>query len=292
MLRLWNKVSGNGPLVMLAATLVFPWMGLGVAAAAPLPPAEITFFRFALSLPLMGLLHRGGVLHVQFNNRRLLFLRGTYAGVAVLCYFAAISKIGAGRATLFNNCYPFFAFLSAVYVGQEEFHTKSALLLLVALSGLLLIVAPGVGAVEWGWGPALGLLSASFAGAGFVVIRDLRKTDEAPAIYTAMCVVGMLLALPFALPVFTWPTLHQWGWLGIITVCSTAAQLLMNHALRYLSATAGSILSALTTAFTALFAFLFFGEHYQTSFFVGAGLIFGAAAFIAKESHKDPAFGG
>lgn len=289
MRRIWEKFSANGPVLVLAAAVGFSVMVLGVRAAKPLPAPQVTFLRFALAALLMWGFHRAGILQVKFHNRRLLALRGIIAGGAVTCFFFAIQHIHIGVATLLNNTFPFFALVVAVTFGQERFNRHSVLALCLAAGGLYFIFAPRVGAFGLELGSALGLLSGMLAGCAFVVIRELRRTDEAPAIYAAMSLGGMAVSFPLALVEWRAPAGRELGWVVVIALASTAAQLLMNHALRYLSASAGAVTAMATTVFAALWGIVIFGEVYPGSFWIGAALIFCAASYIALQGRRNSA---
>ena len=287
MKRIWDKISDNGPALVLVAAVGFSVMVLGVRAAKPLPAAEVTFLRFFFAGLMMWSLHGVGVIRLEFHNRRLLALRGIIAGGAVTCFFFAIQHVHIGVATLLNNTFPFFALVVAVLFGQERFNRHNAVSLGLAASGLYFIFAPRIGAFGVELGTALGLISGMLGGCAFVVIRELRRTDEAPAIYAAMSMGGAAISLPLAVADWQVPTSQQWTWVLVVAVASTVAQLLMNHALRYLTASAGAVTAMATTVFASLWGIFLFGEVYPQSFWVGAGLIFCTAIYIAWRGRVD-----
>ena len=223
---------------------------------------------------------------IEFHNRKLLALRGIIAGGAVSCFFFAIQHVNIGVATLLNNTFPFFALIVAVAIGQERVNRHVLTSLGLAALGILFIFGPKVGAFGVELGTALGLLSGMLGGCAFVVIRELRRTDEAPAIYAAMSLGGAAISLPLALIEWRAPTPREWGWVMVVSVGSTTAQLLMNHALRYLSASGGAITAMATTVFAALWGMVLFDETYPAAFWVGAGLIFCAATYIAWQGRR------
>ncbi len=285
----WMRFSQKTPaFVLLLGAFCYAVMAVAVKKAEPIPPGQISLLRFVFGLLVMGALHQGGIVRISFQNRQLLILRGLMAGASVLCYFTAISMIGTSAATLFNNCFPFFTALFALWAGQERAEPRIFFPVAMALGGLFLVLAPGAGAVAFGLGPVLGLLSALLAGSAFVVIRELRRTEDAWAIFTAMCLGGVLISLPMALLDLRMPRGEQWGWLLLMGACGMISQLLMNHAMRFLAASAGAVVTTATTGFAALFGYMFLDETHPWTFFAGAGLIFGAAGYIAALGRRSP----
>jgi drug/metabolite transporter (DMT)-like permease len=211
-------------------------------------------------------------------NRRLLATRGLLGGVAVLCYFVALARIPAGQATLLNNTFPVIAVVLSFFTLGERPTVHLAASLLVTMLGVFLVIGGGslqLGRVGLGWGQLAGAASA-FLGAGAVTsVRRLRATDNAPTIFFAFCVGGLVVALPFSLG-SPWPADPAlWALAAAVGVVSFGGQLLMTDAYGALTVAEAAVWQQLTPIATFLWALGVLGEPVTAA--TAAGVLVGAA---------------
>jgi len=132
-------------------------------------------------------------------KRGLLFTRGALGGLAAFLYFVAISRIPAGEATLLNNTFPIIATAFAYFTLRERPTIHLAIGLIVASVGVFLVLGGGTTSFHLGWGELAGIASAILGAGAVSAIRALRATDNAPTIFFAFCLDGLLVSCPFAL---------------------------------------------------------------------------------------------
>jgi len=240
---------GAGVLFGLSAVLA------RVATLGGMAGGQVTLIRFALGAAAVGALFlvRPGT----FRPRRKLLLlsRGAFGGVAALLYFVAIEHIPAGEATLLNNTFPIWAVLLSLFLLDERPTFHLAVALLLASAGVFLVLGGGGGlALGLGWGEGAGILSAVMGGAAVTSIRALRATDNAPTIFFAFAVGGLLVSLPYA---FAPWRVSAAGWLAAVGVGAVAfgAQLLMTEAYGALSVPEAALWQQLTPIMSYLWAF-------------------------------------
>jgi drug/metabolite transporter (DMT)-like permease len=238
---------GAGVLFGLSAVLA------RLATRGGMSGGQVTFVRFAL-----GALAIGAVFALRpgtFRPRRtgLLVARGAFGGVAALLYFVSIEHIPAGEATLLNNTFPIFAVLLSLVLLDERptFHLWVALLL--ASSGVFLVLGGGDVSVGLGWGEVAGVLSAAAGGAAVTAIRALRASDNAPTIFFAFALGGLAVSAPYA---FTAWHVTTAGWAAALGVAAVAfmAQLLMTEAYGALSVPEAALWQQLTPIASYLWA--------------------------------------
>lgn len=274
-----RKFLSNGPLMLFASSFCFAWMAISVRALTGFSASETTFLRFIIGLVILFILHRATLLPLIFVNRKLLLLRGVLGALAVTCYFTCIRKTDAATATLLNNSYPLFALVTGFALGTVRIEWRLVALLFLSLTGMFVVINPGSGFAA-GSGALYGVASAAFAGAALIVIEKARSTDSAQATFASMCLGGVaigLVGMIFGGGPLIVPGVAQWGWILLLGISSTIAQLLMNHALLYVGATEGSVVTVTTTAFTALFAWAVFGDRPGWNFYLGAAFILTSA---------------
>jgi drug/metabolite transporter (DMT)-like permease len=264
---------GAGVLFGLSAVLA------RVATLGGMAGGQVTLVRFALGVGFVGALFalRPGT----FRPRRhaLLASRGAFGGVAALLYFVAIEHIPAGEATLLNNTFPIWAVLLSLFLLNERPTLHLAVALLLASAGVFLVLGGGGVSLGLGWGEAAGILSAMMGGAAVTSIRALRATDNAPTIFFAFAVGGLVVSLPYALA--PWDVTPA-GWLAAVGVGGVAfgAQLLMTEAYGALSVAEAALWQQLTPIMSYLWA-LTIGERIGWVTVIGvllglAGVVYGS----------------
>ena len=207
-------------------------------------------------------------------RHRLLVTRGVLGGLAVLLYFAALARIPVAEATLLNNTFPILGTLLSFYALRERPSLHLVVALGVVALGVLLVLRPAPGAMGLGVGTLAALGAALVAGVSVTSIRALRATDNAPTIFLALSVGGLLVALPLSLG--RWPTdATLWGIGLAAAVVATVAQLLMTAAYGSLTVAEAALWQQLTPVAAYLWAMALCGE--QLTVGSACGILLGAA---------------
>jgi drug/metabolite transporter (DMT)-like permease len=237
---------------------------------------QVTLVRFVVGLgAVLGIFAaRPGTFRPV--KRWLLVSRGAFGAASALMYFLAIERIPAGQATLLNNTFPIWAvLLSLVFLDERPtFHLGIALL--IAVSGVFLVLGGDGLRLTLGTGQILGIVSAITGGAAVTSMRKLRATDNAPTIFFAFALGGILAGLPFATG--GWPAAPG-AWAAALAVGAAAffAQLLMTEAYGALSVPEAALWQQLTPIASYLWA-LTIGEGIGWS--TAAGVLLGVAGVV------------
>ena len=250
-------------------------------------PAQLTLVRFVVGTGMTLALFRLRPGTWRPVNHRLLLTRGLLGGLAVLLYFVALARIPAGEATLLNNTFPVIAVVLSIFTLGERPTIHLAVALTVVTCGMLMVVGQGKLTLALGWGEIAGIASA-FLGAGAVTsIRALRATDNAPTIFFAFCVGGLLVSIPFAM--HAWPAQPQlWVLAAAVGVLSFGAQLLMTDAYGALTVAEAAIWQQLTPVASYVWALALLGE--RVGGFEALGVLIGIAGITYGTvlGHKAP----
>jgi drug/metabolite transporter (DMT)-like permease len=179
------------------------------------------------------------------HNRRLLWSRGLSGGIVVVLYFLALQRIPAGEAGMLYNLFPVFATGLSAFAFGERPTVHLLLALLVATSGVVLVLGGGTLHLSVGSGEGLAVASAVFAAISAVTIRAMRATDNAATIFFYFCLGGLPVALPFALG--PWPVgAGPWAIAVVMALAAFAAQLLMAEAYGALAVSEAAVWLQLT----------------------------------------------
>jgi drug/metabolite transporter (DMT)-like permease len=280
-----SRARARARLELFGAAVLFGLMAAiaRLASSGPqgLDAAQMTVVRFAVG---------GGMALALFRLRpgtfrpaapRLLVARGVLGGVAALTYFAALARIPAGEATLLNNTFPVFAVLLSFFTLGERPTIHLLLALALTTAGVFLVLGGDARGIAYGAGHAIGLLSAVLGAGAVTAIRRLRASTNAPTIFFAFCVGGLVVSLPFALR--GWPDDPRiWAMALSVGVLSFGAQLLMTDAYGALTVAEAGLWQQLTPLASFLWAVPLLAEPITAATIVGvlvgaAGVAYGTA---------------
>jgi len=213
-------------------------------------------------------------------------VRGVLGAVAVYLYFCSVASVGAARATLLNYTYPFWANLFAVMLGARP-PGRFWLGLLLAFVGIAVVVLPldALHSLTLAQGDVFGLLSAVVAGAAVLVVKQLRKTDDAVSIVGAFTVGGLLISSWSHRPLDTLQVAFEpafaWAALGV-GLSSFLGHVYFTRGYRDASVQEATLLSLIVPLVAAVMGILILGEPLGGRFIAGAGLVFFALVFVAR----------
>jgi drug/metabolite transporter (DMT)-like permease len=259
-----------------------------IAARGGFSPGQVAVVRFTvgalLSLALFRL--RPGTFRPM--NVRLLVTRGMLGGLAVFCYFAALARIPAGEATLLNNIFPIIATVLSFFTLGERPTVHLALALAITSVGVFLVLGGGSLHLDLGLGELAGIASAVLGAGAVTAIRALRATDNAPTIFFAFSVGGLVVAAPFALGSWTGRP-EMWAAALAVGLLSFAAQLLMTHAYGALTVPEAAVWQQLTPVASYLWAMPLLDERLSGLGALGVLLGVAGVAYGSVLGHRRPA---
>ncbi len=274
--------AGRARVLLFLAAALFGLLAVlaRLASLEGLAAPQVATVRFAVGVGLtLGLFRlRPGTFRPV--RKGLLVTRGVLGGLAALLYFYALALIPAGQATLLNNTFPVIAVAISYFTLGEKPTWHLLLALGVTSLGVYLVLGGGQVGFSLGWGQWVGIASA-FLGAGAVTsIRKLRSTDNAPTIFFAFTVGGLLVSAPLSLGTWTFHS-HAWIFAMVAGVVSFAAQLLMTEAYGALTVAEAAVWQQLTPVASFLWAAAVLGEGLSGVGMAGvalgiAGVVYGS----------------
>lgn len=268
--------AGRARALLFAAGVLFGLSAVFVrlCTRAGMTGAQVTLLRFGLGLALVcGLfVARPGTFRpVRYG---LLASRGFLGGLAALLYFQAIERIPAGEATLLNNTFPIWAVVISFFLLGERPTGHLAVALAIASAGVFLVLGGGQLTFRLGAGELLGIASGVIGGGAVTSIRALRATDNAPTIFFAMTLGGLLVSVPTGLGPYPGSAV-AWLAAGGVGVAAFLAQLCMTEAYGTLPIAEAALWQQLTPIATYLWAAAALGE--QIGGLTVVGVLLGAA---------------
>ena len=170
----------RGKITALVLLLAFLWGGNSLAIKIGLqdfPPMALAFFRFVIGLVVIGgwSLYRRIPLRLRRGELPRLLLLTTIFILQIITLNTGTLYTSASRSTIFINVYPFFTALFAhLWIPGERLSITKTLGIVVAFSGVFVVVAPKLGQGEANvLGDLIVLVSGCFLGLRVVVTKLL-----------------------------------------------------------------------------------------------------------------------
>lgn len=277
----------RGIVLMCMSTVAFSIMhGLVRFASEMLPPFQIAFFRNVFGLVfLLPLLMRSRFAVLRTQRIGLHALRGVINIGAMLMFFTALSISPLAKVTALSFAAPIFMAVLAVLVLGERFRIYRWLAILLGFTGMLIILRPGIVAIDTG--ALLVTCAAALWAVAMIIIKILSRTESS---LTIVAYMGIFLGVFSILPaLWVWQPFgaQTLGWLALIGLFGTIAQMTLSQALKETDPTALMPFDFLKLIWTALIGVWFFAEVPDVFTWIGAAVIFASGLFIAVRERQE-----
>src|SRR5215210_8702292 len=150
--------------------------------------ASVGALRFALAAAVLGLLARRTLAATPWRSLVAPFVLGlSVYGLETGLFFASLQRIDISLASLLMCSYPALVVAGAILLRRERASRRRVVALVLALGGVSLVLAGGVGGVVDPLGIALALAAAVAYAADVLVSDRLLGTIEPLVLATMLC---------------------------------------------------------------------------------------------------------
>jgi drug/metabolite transporter (DMT)-like permease len=249
--------------------------------------------RFVLAAALFWLLALGRLRALRRRDVALALALGAVGyGAQAGGYFTALERLDASLLSLLVYTYPVIVTGAAVALGRETGSRRTVLALVLASSGLVLVLAGASAGALDPVGTALALGTAIVYSAYILVSQGVAARVGPLALGALVCTgAAGSLTLGAAAAGDLHPAAVSaagFGWLGGLAAVSTVAAIALFFAgLRYAGPTAASILSTLEPVVTVALAFVAFGESLGGAQLAGGALVLMAVLAVRNPNPKE-----
>jgi drug/metabolite transporter (DMT)-like permease len=249
--------------------------------------------RFVLAAALFWLLALGCLRGLRRRDVALALALGAVGyGAQAGGYFTALERLDASLLSLLVYTYPVIVTVATVALGREMGSRCTALALVLASSGLVLVLAGASAGALDPVGTALALGTAIVYSAYILVSQGVAARVGPLALGALVCTgAAGSLTLGAAAAGDLHPAAVSaagFGWLGGLAAVSTVAAIALFFAgLRSAGPTAASILSTLEPVVTVALAFLAFGESLGGAQLAGGALVLLAVLAVRNPNPKE-----
>lgn len=209
-------------------------------------------------------------------------------------FITGLAHTRTGNAAIILSTTPLFTAVISRMRGQEYFTTRGVIGLLLAFSGIVLIILSGRSAVGFGatiYGDCLLLLSTLCWSVYTVGAKQVVSKLGAMKATTLMMLMGtpvFLLVCAPALLAQDWARIHPVAWGGLISSALLAlalAHFIWNYGVRKIGSTRTAIYSNITPVVAMLVAWPALGEVPAPGQVAGAVIIFTGLYFVRSGMH-------
>ena len=256
-------------------------------------PETLIVLRLAVSFVTLAVglgLFRKDAFKLQKADALLFLVLGVFAiAFQRISYFYAVSLTTATVAAILFYTYPVFVTFFAVFFLKEKFDRAMLLAIVMAFSGVALVVriydfaSLNIDFV----GMLFGLLSSLLFVLYFVMVKGLRDRYSNWTLSVYGDGIGVLALLPIIY--FSASNIVEFSaelWLLILAIAwgpSLLAYLFYSYALKYVDASKGSILGVIEPLSAALFSASILGERLEAPQVVGIALALAGVALLFRK---------
>ncbi|MDB4087911.1 DMT family transporter, partial [Amylibacter sp.] len=137
---------------------------------------------------------------IRFNQPRAHLVRGILMAFSIHLGFYTLSIVPLAAAAILFATAPIFATIISVLLGRETIGFRRTLAILVGFIGTIIVMRPSSEIIDTNM--IYGIGSSIFFGFSLVMSRNLARTDGPLSTLISTSVIGLVITLPLAAPVF------------------------------------------------------------------------------------------
>ncbi|MXZ80672.1 MAG: DMT family transporter [Gammaproteobacteria bacterium] len=278
----------TGALLALCSMSLFSWQdALIKLLAEDYSLFQILFIRSGvIVLPLFCILYlRDGFRSFRTARVPDHAKRVTFNLLAFLSFYFSITRLELGQATALVLSAPLImTALSGPLLGERA-SVKQAIIILIGFAGVVLVIQPISGAVDW-VGTAAALCGAFMFAMLGIQTRSMSATEATDLMVffaglTFFCLTGLIMLGNWVMPVG-----QDWLLLLGVGVISLFAQLCIVHAYRFAPVYILAPFEYVTILWALVLGWLMFAEIPTALMLAGAGIIIACGLAIVHIEHR------
>lgn len=284
----WSGLSSNarGAVLVSSGSLTLVFMAALVKhLGQTIPALEILFFRSLIGFLLVLPVFISDPME-PFRTKRqgAHFARGAASVLGNFCFFWSITHLALADAMAIQFSRPLFMIpLAMIFLGEIA-GARRTMIAIVGFMGILLYSRPFSG----GFDPGVFIAALGAFGGGLVVIciKRLATTEPTRVIMFYYAFWNIVAA---AIPTWLWwvtPTWSELGLLLLVGALGIGGQSLITHGFRFGDTTTLVPLDYSRIVYSAIIAYLIFGELPTLWSLAGMTLIVGASLYLVLTEEK------
>lgn len=251
-----------------------------------LSPMVLLFYRNFLSLLLIWPFAASsfGSFNVFRSFTRQNLIRGLLGFTTMSLLTTALSYGVVTEIVALGFLTPIWTCMLAVLILSERITLNKGIALFAGIIGCYIIIQPQHREVDiW---LIIALVTTFTWAFALVIVKQLLSRQTAPIIVFHLSWMTFALATPWMLNSNYWPNWQQWCIMLIMAVLSNLSQFLMTKAYSVADVTVVMPFDFSKLIFTAIIAYIMFGEVLQLNTVAGAIIILAGGYLVFREARK------
>jgi drug/metabolite transporter (DMT)-like permease len=288
--------SKKAHLAVIMGCVFYSMNGLFISRIHDMDISPVIFYRllFGLLFLFMYIVARGRTPDLRLKKKKgSLFLQGALVVTCMLLYFICLKITCVSIAILLQYTAPIYVMLASPFLLKEKIGKESIAALLIAITGVYLIVRPagGLSGIELSGNYMIGMISGLLSGVIFAAlilnVKVLKKEYPELAIVFWPMGIALLLLSPSAFDVskdVLYSNLKVLAAFGIVSI--GFGEIFTILGLANLKAQTGSLLALIEPVSGVFFDVAVLGIALSSETLAGCALIMGSALIISLKDQE------
>ena len=242
-----------------------------------IPIYELVFFRSIFSLFITSLIINKKKIYPWGINKGLLILRGILGTSALICIFYAIRNMPLSLSTVIQYTYPIFISIFAVIFINEKINSYIFTALISGWLGIVVILDPikisSLNNEISSFSLLIAFIGAIMTALAYITVKKLSEKENVFIIIKYFPLISVIVLLPFVITGCVTPQFNDLIWILGIGIFTQLGQTFLTLGLKYLSASAASVINYMQVLFGAIWGIYFFKETISINFILGSALV-------------------
>ncbi len=278
----------NVTLWMMGALLSLSLMAIGARElAGEISTLQILFFRSVIGLLIITLIIFSSRKQQLFSTKRikLHIVRNFFHFIGQYGWFLGIGLLPLAHVFALEFTVPIWTLIIAGIFLKEGITTRKVIAVLCGLSGVYVILNPGVEIVEYA--SVVVLVAAIGYSISHVTTKSLSRTEDSLTVLFYMCLIQLPIAFLLTINDWVFPNITQWSWLSIIGLSALTGHHCITNAMKLAEAGIVVTLDFLRLPLIAVVGVIFYNEPFEVAVILGASfMLLGNMINITKPEAK------
>ena len=248
---------------------------------------QILFFRSVISLIVITLIIVKSKKTSLFSSKRikLHIVRNVFHFVGQYGWFLGLGLLPLAHVFALEFTVPLWTLIIAAAFLKEGITIKKTIAVLFGVTGVLIILKPGVEIIE----PAslIVLIAAIGYSVSHVATKSLSNTEDSLTVLFYMCLIQLPIGLLLTVHDWVIPNMEQWLWLGIVGITALTAHYCITNAMKLAEAGIVVTLDFLRLPLIAVVGVIFYNEAFEFAVILGASLMLFGNLINLKSSKRN-----
>ncbi|MCP3871535.1 MAG: DMT family transporter [Desulfobacteraceae bacterium] len=264
------------------ATVIIKWARIN---GLQIDPASFVFARFLLGFIIVLILMAVKKKTIKVRKKSYLIGRTIANCIAVYCFFKGVDLTSVGQANILNMTYPLFIAVFSWILFKEQRDIVAILILVLAFTGVWLILAPDK--MSFNINSLCALASGISAAVAIMYLNLSRQVHDTETTLFFLFGLGSVIVFILFFNKMSLPQMPELKYLFLCSFLAIAGQFLITIGFKYVTAIEGGIISSTRILLAAVLGPVIATDPALSAYgWTGAFLIFAGNVYLTARKAK------